>query len=50
MDEPMIAQAVRATTEMETDPAALELMRAVARQDRNAFNTLYERYAPRIGS
>lgn len=50
MDEPMIARAARATTEVETDSAALELMRAVARQDRNAFKTLYERYAPRIGS
>ncbi len=50
MDEPMIARAARATTEVETDSAALELMRAVARQDRTAFKTLYERYAPRLGS
>lgn len=28
----------------------LELMRAVARQDRRAFKTLYDRYAPRLGS
>lgn len=28
----------------------LELIRAVARQDRQAFKLLYDRYAPRIGS
>jgi RNA polymerase sigma-70 factor (ECF subfamily) len=28
----------------------LELMRAVAHQDRRAFKTLYDRYAPRLGS
>lgn len=50
MDEPMIARVARATTEGETDPATLELMRAVASQDRNAFKILYERYAPRLGS
>jgi RNA polymerase sigma-70 factor (ECF subfamily) len=49
MDEPMTARAARATAEAETDPTVLELMRAVARQDRRAFKTLYERYAPRIG-
>ncbi|MEH6874880.1 MAG: sigma-70 family RNA polymerase sigma factor [Candidatus Competibacter sp.] len=50
MDEPTIARVARATTEGETDPATLELMRAVASQNRNAFKTLYERYAPRLGS
>ncbi len=34
-------------SEIATDD--LELMRAVARQDRQAFKTLYDRYAPRIG-
>ncbi len=50
IDEPMIARVARATTETEVDQADLELMRAVARQDRLAFKTLYERFAPRIGS
>lgn len=36
--------------ESETMPDDLELMRAVARQDRRAFKMLYDRYAPRIGS
>lgn len=36
----------------EPEPAIddLELMRAVARQDRRAFKMLYDRYAPRLGS
>ncbi len=36
-------------SETETTTDDLELMRAVARQDRQAFKVLYDRYAPRIG-
>ena len=35
---------------LEAVNADRELMRAVARQDRQAFKALYERYAPRIGA
>ena len=36
-------------SETETTADDLELVRAVARQDRQAFKVLYDRYAPRIG-
>ena len=49
MDEPIITRAARATAEAEAASVELELMRAVARHDRQAFKTLYDRYAPRIG-
>ena len=37
-------------SESESATDDLELMRAVARQDRRAFKILYDRYAPRLGS
>ena len=49
MDKPAVA-ARRATAEADSEFSDLELMRAVARQDRQAFKTLYERHARRIGN
>jgi len=43
---PATAEAVNADSEVSDS----ELMHAVASQDRNAFKTFYERYAPRLGS
>ena len=40
----------RAADEAEAATVDLDLIRAVARQDRRAFETLYDRYAPRLGS
>jgi RNA polymerase sigma-70 factor (ECF subfamily) len=48
MDKPAVA-AGRATAEADSEVSDSELMRAVARQDRQAFKVLYERHVRRIG-
>jgi len=49
MDKPTVV-AGPATAAADSAVSDFELMRAVASQDRNAFKTFYERYAPRLGS
>lgn len=49
MDKPTVV-ARRATAEADSEVSDSELMRAVARQDRQAFKTLYERHARRLGN